>query len=268
MRYSTLAFGLVAILFSVVSMAQTVEYSRKLSGTLDVDANGQVRTYDLQSAGLPYIDQSLGNLVESWQFVPSVILGKSQPVKVEFIVTVLRKNLEDPTYTIKRVEFSPTNAKVSVRGATSSEELAYCADTSAVPRKDIICPIVLPNDPLISDQGVSAEVYVAIKKTDAVPSVALDSVYLYGSSNSKLSSKALPTAKAKYAEAALAFASKNSISLLQDKEQVMTRVEFVQSNNKSNWRRQEKAETANTDWLNDAFRAKTMYSSQGGLELK
>lgn len=48
----------------------------------------------------------------------------------------------------------------------------------------------------------------------------------------------------------------------------MTRVEFVQSNNRAAWRRQEKAEVPAIDWFTEAVRIKTMYVSQGGLEIK
>lgn len=247
--------------------AQGTEYSKRLTGTVEVSAAGQVQTYTLQSAGVPAIDQSLGNLVESWSFKPQTGIAP-KPVRAEFQITLLRASSEDRNYTVKRVEFFPENARVTVRGASSADELAYCKQADAAPRKDVICPAVLPANADITAFAISAEAYIAIRKTDNGPEAVLESLSLYGSQNAKLINKAVPVAKKDYAAAAMAWANKNAAAFLQDKDYFVTRVEFVQSNNRLPWRRQERVEVPAIEWFTEAVRARTVYVSQGGLELK
>lgn len=268
MRYQFIAGGVLAVMFSSSGLAQSTEYFRRLSGTLDVSATGQVSTYSLQSAGVPAIDQSLGNRIESWSFQPQKGLAVPTAYKADVLITVVRQNMEDKNYTIKRVEFMPQKAVPIVRAPATPEEQAYCQQTGAAPRKDIICPGVMPNDPLISAGVISAEAYIALRNTESGPQAAIESLYLYSTQNGKLLGKSVPPAKQKYAQAALDWANKNAAALLQDREYVLARVEFALSNNKSPWRRQEKVETGNIDWFTDAVRAKTVYVSQGGMELK
>ena len=268
MRYKIIASALFAAAFSAAGLAQSTEYFRRLSGTLDVSASGQVSTYTLQSAGVPAIDQSLGNLVESWSFLPQKRMVTQVPYKAEVVLTLVRTSMEDKNYTVKRVEFIPQKTALSVRAPATPEEQAYCQQPGATPRKDIICPGVMPNDPLITAGVISAEAYIALRMTETGPQAAIESLYLYSTQNSKLLSKSVPAAKQKYAQAALDWANKNAVALLQDREYALARVEFALSNNKSAWRRQEKVETGNIDWFTSAVRAKTVYVGQGGMELK
>lgn len=247
--------------------AQGTEYSKRLTGTVEVSAAGQVQTYTLQSAGVPAIDQSLGNLVESWSFKPQTGIAP-KPVRAEFQITLLRASTEDRNYTVKRVEFFPENARITVRGATSADELAYCKQADAAPRRDVICPAELPANAELATTGVSAEAYIAIRKTENGPQAVLESLSLYGSQNTKLLNKPAALAKKEFSTAALAWGQKNAAAFLQDRDYYVTRVEFVQSNNRSAWRRQDKAEVPAIDWFTDAVRARTVYVSQGGLELK
>jgi hypothetical protein len=120
----------------------------------------------------------------------------------------------------------------------------------------------------LEQSAVSAEVFIAIRKTAAEPEFAIESLYLYTSQNTKLLSKVVQGATAKYSEAALAWAKKNGNAFLQDKDAFMTRVEYVQSPNNSVWRRHEKAKITPVDWVNDDFRSKTKFVSQGGLTVK
>lgn len=268
MRYFIIASVIAAALSSTASQAQNTEYFRRLSGTLDVSPSGQVATYSLQSAGVPSIDQRLGNLVESWSFQPLKGTAVNQPYKADVMVTVMRPNMEDKEYTVKRVEFMPQKAVAAVRAPSTPEELAYCQQADAQARKDIICPGVMPNDPLIRAGAVSAEAFIALRMTESGPQAALDSLYLFGPQNSKLLGKSVPPAKEKYGQAALDWANKNALALLQDREYVLARVEFALSSNKSPWRRQEKVEAGNIDWFTDAVRARAMYVGQGGMDLK
>lgn len=261
---------LCGVLLSVVptlSAAQTTEYSRRLAGTVDVSAAGQVQTYTLQSAGVPAIDQGLGNLVESWSFKPQTGIAP-KPVRAEFQITLVRASSEDRNYTVKRVEFYPDNARIAVRGASTAEEMAYCKQADAAPRRELICPAELPANAELAATGVSAEAYIAIRRTENGPQAALESLSLYGSQNSKLPNKAANLAKKEFSAAALAWGQKNAAAFLQDRDHYLTRVEFVQSNNRSAWRRQEKAEVPAIDWFTEAVRARTVYVSQAGLEIK
>ena len=249
---------------SSASMAQSMEYSKKLAGSIDITAQGRVSTYDLQTAGVPAIDQGLGSLIESWQFnVPTNFAGP-KATKADFVITLVRKNMADEKYIVKRVEFFPLNASPKVRRPQSPEELAYCRQLDAPARNDIICSAILPNDP---DLVLSAEVYVAIKKIDGEPQVSIESLNIYSSQNTKLLSKSIRVAKVKYSEAALAWAKKNSQGFLQDKDLFLTRVEYVQAPNTLLWRRQENVADVPAAWVNDDFRAKTKYVGQGGLEI-
>lgn len=268
MRYQLILSGVLAAIFSSSVLAQSTEYFRRLSGTVDVSASGQVSTYSLQSAGVPAIDQSLGTLVESWVFQPKKGVVAQAPYKADVQLTVVRSNMEDKNFTLKRVEFAEQKAPLSVRAPASPEELAYCQQAGAAPRKDIICPPVMPNDPLITAGVVNAEAYIALRRTESGPQAALESLYLFSTQNGKLISKSVPPAKLKYSQAALDWANKNAVALLQDREYALARVEFALSNNKSPWRRQEKVETGSIDWFTDAVRAKTVYVGQGGMELK
>jgi hypothetical protein len=268
MRYHLILSGVLAAMFSSSGLAQSTEYFRRLSGTVDVSAAGQVSTYSLQSAGVPAIDQSLGSLVESWSFQPQKGLVTQLPYKADVQITVVRTGMEDKNYSVKRVEFKPQKSALSVRAPVTPEEMAYCQQADATPRKDIICPAVMPNDPLITAGVINAEAYIALRRTESGPQAALESLYLFSTQNGKLISKSVPPAKLKYSQAALDWANKNAVALLQDREYALARVEFALSNNKSPWRRQEKVETGSIDWFTDAVRAKTVYVGQGGMELK
>ena len=259
--------GFLLSLLPALAMAQNTEYTRRLTGSIDVSAAGQVQTYTLQSAGVPAIDQGLGNLVESWSFKPQTGIAP-KPVRAEFQITLLRSSPEDRSYSVKRVEFFPENARITVRGASTAEDMAYCKQADAAPRRDVICPALLPANADLAASAISAEAYVAIRRTDAGPEAALASLSLYGSQNSKLINKAVPLAKKEFAAAAMSWANKNAAAFLQDRDYFVTRVEFVQSNNRLAWRRQEKAEVPAIDWFTEAVRAKTVYVSQGGLEIK
>lgn len=256
------AFGLLLTAATAAS-AQT-EYSRRVSGSMEVSAAGQVLTYTMQPAGAPAIDQSLGNLVESWRFNPPPG-GKTLPV--EFTLTLLRSSLDDRNYTLKRVEFFPQGAQPAARGAGPDDQ-AYCRQADAPPRRDVICPAILPPDPALAAMPVSAEAYIALRKTEAGAEAVLESLYLYGPQNGKLLNRVLTLGKQQFAPAALAWANKNALALLQGRDYFLTRVEFVQANNTLPWRRQEKVQADTVDWLTDAVRAKTVYVSQGGLELQ
>mgnify|MGYP003390855574 FL=1 len=268
MRYTIIAGAVIAVAFSTSVLAQSTEYFRRVSGTLDVSATGQVTTYSLQSAGVPAIDQSLGNLVESWSFQPQKGLATPLPYKADVQLTLVRAGIEDKNYTVKRAEFMPQKTASAVRAPATPEEQAYCQQPGAAARKDIICPGVMPNDPLIGAGVISAEAYIALRMTETGPQTAIESLYLYSTQNGKLLSKSVPAAKQKYGQAALDWANKNAVALLQDREYALARVEFALSNNKSPWRRQEKVETGSIDWFTDAVRAKTVYVGQGGMELK
>jgi hypothetical protein len=124
--------GFLLSALPVLALGQTTEYSKRLTGTLDVSAAGQVQTYTLQSAGVPSIDQGLGNLVESWSFKPQTGIAP-KPVRAEFQITLLRASTEDRNYIVKCVEFSPVNARITVRGASTAEEMAYCKQADAAP---------------------------------------------------------------------------------------------------------------------------------------
>ncbi len=250
-----------------LALGQATEYSKRLTGTVDVSAAGQVQTYTLQSAGVPAIDQGLGNLVESWSFKPQTGIAP-KPVCAEFQITLLRASTEDRNYIVKRVEFFPENARITVRGASTAEEMAYCKQADAAPRRDVICPVELPANAELATMAVSAEAYIAIRKTENGPQAALESLSLYGSQNTKLLNKTANLAKKEFSAAALAWGQKNAAAFLQDSEHFVTRVEFVQSSNRSAWRRQEKTEVPAIDWFTEAVRAKTVYVSQGGLELR
>ena len=259
--------GVLLSLLPAVTAAQSTEYTRRLTGTIDVSAAGQVQTYTLQSAGVPAIDQGLGNLVESWTFKPQTGISP-KPVRSEFQITLLRATTEDRNYTVKRVEFFPENARITIRGASTAEEMAYCKQADAVPRRDVICPAELPSNADLAGMAVSAEAYIALRKTDGGAEAALESLSLYGTQNTKLLNKTAALAKKEFAAAALAWGQKNAAAFLQDRDYFVTRVEFIQSNNRAAWRRQEKAEVPAIDWFTESVRAKTVYVSQGGLEIK
>lgn len=257
------AFGLLLTAVTAAAAAQT-EYSRRVTGSMEVSAAGQVLTYTMQPAGAPAIDQSLGNLVESWRFNPP---PGGKTLRVEFSLTLLRASLDERTYTLKRVEFFPQGAQPATRGAGPDDQ-AYCRQAEAAPRSDVICPAVLPADPALAAMPVSAEAYIALRKTDSGAEAVLESLYLYGPQNGKLLNRALSLGKQQFAPAALAWANKNALALLQGRDYFVTRVEFVQANNTLPWRRQEKVQADAADWLTDAVRANTVYVSQGGLELQ
>lgn len=257
------AFGLLLIAVTAAASAQT-EYSRRVSGSMEVSAAGQVLTYTMQPAGAPAIDQSLGNLVESWRFGP---LSGGKTLRVEFSLTLLRASLDERNYTLKRVEFFPQGAQPAARGAGPDDQ-AYCRQADAAPRIDVICPAVLPADPALAAMPVNAEAYIALRKTDSGAEAVLESLYLYGPQNTKLLNRAMNLGKQQFGPAALAWANKNALALLQGRDYFLTRVEFVQANNTLPWRRQEKVQADAADWLTDAVRAKTVYVSQGGLELQ
>ena len=257
------AFGLLLTAGTAAASAQT-EYSRRVSGNMEVSATGQVLTYTMQPAGAPAIDQSLGNLVESWRFRP---LPGGKTLRVEFSLTLMRASLDERTYTLKRVEFFPQGAQPVARGAGPDDQ-DYCRQADAAPRSDVICPAVLPSDQALAAMPVSAEAYIALRKTDSGAEAVLESLYLYGPQNGKLLNRALNLGKQQFAPAALAWANKNALALLQGRDYFLTRVEFVQANNTLPWRRQEKVQADAADWLTDAVRTKTVYVSQGGLELQ
>ncbi len=257
------AFGLLLTAVTAAAAAQT-EYSRRVTGSMEISAAGQVLTYTMQPAGAPAIDQSLGNLVESWRFNPP---PGGKTLRVEFSLTLLRASLDERTYTLKRVEFFPQGAQPAARGAGPDDQ-AYCRQAEAAPRSDVICPAVLPADPALAAMPVSAEAYIALRKTDSGAEAVLESLYLYGPQNGKLLNRALSLGKQQFAPAALAWANKNALALLQGRDYFVTRVEFVQANNTLPWRRQEKVQADAADWLTDTVRAKTVYVSQGGLELQ
>lgn len=264
MRVRLLIVAGLAFIASSASMAQSMEYTKRLTGSLDISSQGRVSTYDLQTTGVPAIDQGLGSLIESWQFNVPANVASPKAIKADFVITVVRKNMVDEKYIVKRVELFPLKTIPKARRPQTPDELAYCERSDATPRTDIICSAVLPADPELL---ISAEVYVAIKKIDGEPQVSIESLNLYGNQNTKLLSKSIRIAKVKYSEAALVWAKKNSQGFLQDKEQFLTRVEYVQSPNTLLWRRQENVADAPAVWVNDDFRAKTKYVSQGGLEV-
>lgn len=264
MRVYLLLVASLASIFSNAVLAQSMEYTKRLSGSLDISTLGRVSTYDLQSTGVPSIDQGLGSLIESWQFNMPANLAGPKAIKVEFVMTVVRKNMTDEKYIVKRVELFQFNTIPKARRPQTADELAYCERSDATPRTDIICSAILPAGDALA---VSAEIYVAIKKTDGEPMVAIESLNLYSSQNTKILSKSAREAKAKYSQAALVWAKKNSQGFLQGKEQFLTRVEYVQSSNELLWRRQENVADAPAAWVNDDFRAKTKYVSQGNLEV-
>jgi hypothetical protein len=261
---------MAVILFGAIgstAQAQTTEYTRKITGSLELSAIGEVTTYNVQSAGVPAIDQQVGNLVSGWRFEPYPAPPKKATI-VDFVLTLTRSSLDDKAFSIKRVELTPQNPKVFIRGAATPEEMAYCQQVDATPRRDVICPATLPRDNALDAVAVSAEVFVAIRKTDSGPEVALESLALYSFQNGKLLNKAATIGRPRYSEAALAWARKNAAALLQDRDFFITRVEYVQAANKLVWRRQENQPLPKIDWLTDAVRAKTLYVVQGGLVMK
>lgn len=269
MRFRLFLIALSCSLCATAALAQSgMEYSRKLSGTIEVNALGEVSTYSLQPAGVPAIDQSLGSLVESWSFQPVATPGPAKTVKAEFVINMARANLTDSKYSLRRVEFYPENVKLQTRRASSPEDLAYCRDSGAGARKDVLCPASVPDDATLGAQGVSAEAYIAVRRTESGPQVALDSLSLFTAQNAKVSNKAFAVAKEKYGQEALRYGQANAAALLQDKDVAMARVELVQANNKTLWRRQDKVDLPKVDWLSDDMRRKTVYVGQGVLELK
>lgn len=264
MRVRLLILAGLAFIASSASMAQSMEYTKRLSGSLDISPQGRVSTYDLQTTGVPSIDQGLGSLIESWKFIVPANATGPKAIKADFVITVIRKNMSDEKYAVKRVELFPLRTSPKARRPQTADELAYCERLDATPRSDIICSAILPAGDALA---VSAEIYVAIKKTNGEPMVAIESLNLYSAQNTKILSKNAREAKAKYSQAALVWAKKNSQGFLQDKEQFLTRVEYVQSPNTLPWRRQENVADAPAAWVNDDFRAKTKYVSQGGLEI-
>ena len=267
MRFVIGAFTALVLTAASGAQAQTVEYTRKLTGSFEMSGIGEVTTYNLQSAGVPAIDQQVGNLVSSWRFEPYPGQGK-KPAIIDFVMTVTRASLDDRAVVIKRVELMPQNPRSVIRGASTPDELSYCQRADAAPRNDIICPATLPRDAALDAVAVSAEAYIAIRKTDAGPEVALDSLSLYASQNSKLQNKSVNIARPRYSETALAWARKNAAVLLQDRDYFVTRVEYVQAENKLLWRRQESQPLPKIDWMNDAVRSQTRYVVQGGLVMK
>lgn len=247
--------------------AQTIEYTRKITGSLELSAIGEVTTYNLQSAGIPSIDQQVGNLVSGWRFEPYPAPPRKATV-IDFVMTLTRASLDDKSFRIKRVELMPQNPRAVLRGPSAPDELAYCQQADAEPRRDIICPATLPRDAALDAVSASAEVYVAIRNTESGPEVVLESMALYGTQNTKLLNKAATIARPRYSEAALGWARKNAVALLQDSDYFITRVEYVQAENKLVWRRQESQPIPKIEWLTDAVRAKAMYVVQGGLVMK
>jgi len=269
MRLRIFFIALLCSLGATAVLAQSgLEYTRKLTGTIEVNALGEVSTYTLQPVGVPAIDQSLGSLVESWSFQPVAALGPAKTVKAEFVINMARASLTDNKYTLRRIEFYPENVKAQTRRAVTADELAYCRNSGAEPRKDILCPASVPDDATLGAQGVSAEAYIAIRRTDAGPQVTLDSLSLFTGQNAKVSNKAFAVAKEKYGQEALRYGQANAAALLQDKDVAMARVELVQANNKTLWRRQDKVDLPKVEWLTDDMRKKTVYVGQGVLELK
>jgi hypothetical protein len=269
MRFRLDLIALVCLLGTAAVQAQSgVEYTRKLNGSIDVNALGEVTTYTLQPAGIPSIDQTLGNLVETWSFKPVIVIGVAKPVKAEFVINLARTSLADTKYTVRRVEFYPENLKTQTRRASSADELAYCRNPQAQPSLEIICPATVPFDAAMESQGVGAEAYIAIRRTEAGPEVALDGLSLFTATNVKVSNKAFDIAKEKYSQEALRYGQINAAAMLQDKDVVMARVELVQANNKTLWRRQDKIDLPKVEWLTDAMRQQTVYVGQGVLERK
>lgn len=269
MRFRIVLIALACSLCAAAVQAQSgVEYTRKFTGTIEVTPLGEVSTYTLQSAGVPAIDQSLGSLVESWRFQPVALTGGAKTVRAEFVINLVRATLTDSKYTLRRVEFYPENAKPQARRAVTPDELAYCANSAAGQRKDVMCPATVPADPTLGTQGVGAEAYIAIRRTESGPQVLLDSLSLFTGQNAKVSNKAFAVAKERYGQEALRYGQANAEALLQDKDVAMARVELVQVNNKTLWRRQDKVDLPKVDWLTEDMRRKTVYVGQGVLELK
>ena len=269
MRFRIFLIALLCASGTTAVLAQSgLEYTRKLTGTIEVNALGEVSTYTLQPVGVPAIDQSLGSLVESWSFQPVAALGSAKTVKAEFVINMVRASLAESKYTLRRIEFYPENVNVQTRRATTAEELAYCRNTAAQPRMDLLCSASVPADETLGTQGVGAEAYIAIRRTDAGPQVALDSLSLFTGQNAKVSNKAFAVAKEKYSQEALRYGQANAAALLQNKDVAMARVELVQANNKTLWRRQDKVDLPKVDWLTDDMRRKNVYVGQGVLELK
>lgn len=261
---------IVAVLFLAIgagAQAQTTEYTRKITGSLELSAIGEVTTYNVQSAGVPAIDQQVGNLVSGWRFEPYPGQGK-KPAVIDFVMTLTRSSLEEKNAVIKRVELLPQNPRNQIRGATAPDELSYCQQVDATPRRDVICPATLPRDTVLDAVAVSAEAFVAIRKTENGPEVSLETLALYGTLNNKMLNKFATIARPRYSQAALAWARKNAAAFLQDREYFITRVEYVQVANNLVWRRQENQALPKIDWLTDAVRAQTMYVVQGGLVMK
>ena len=259
-RYFSLGF----LLLSSVCTAQTADYTKKLNGSLEISSLGQSGSYQLDSSGIPSVDQNLGTLVQSWRFANQQSATLSTSNNADFTITLMRPSLTDQNYSIKRVELFQNNVNIQMHAPTNAEELAYCNQENAAPKLDVICATIMPVDP---DLAYSAEVYVAIKQTDSGPIVGIESLYLYSAQNSKLISKYARIAKEKYTEAALKWAKKNSQSFLQNRQVYLARVEFVIANNTSSWRRQENWAGETESWINDDFRAETKYVSQGSWEL-
>jgi hypothetical protein len=257
-------YSLGLLVLSSVCAAQTVEYSKKLNGSLEISSLGQVGKYQLDSSGIPSVDQNLGTSVQSWRFSNQQPVVASKSNNADFTITLLRPSLSDQNYSIKRVELFQKNVNVQIHAPITEEELAYCKQDNAAPKLDVVCTAVMPNDPELS---YSAEVYVAIKKTDAEPLIGIESLYLYSAQNNKLISKFARNAKEKYTQAAITWAKKNSQSFLQNRQAYIARVEFVIASNTSPWRRQENWAGVTESWINDEFRAQTKYASQGGWEL-
>ena len=123
MRFRICLIALLCASGTTAVLAQSgLEYTRKLTGTIEVNALGEVSTYTLQPVGVPAIDQSLGSLVESWSFQPVAALGSAKTVKAEFVINMVRASLAESKYTLRRIEFYPENVNVQTRRATTAEE--------------------------------------------------------------------------------------------------------------------------------------------------
>lgn len=256
--------SVLSLAITSVCVAQTAEYTKKLSGNLEINAFGQVGSYQLDSSGKTSIDQDLGTLVQSWRFANQQPTSVGSSNSLDFNITLVSPSLNEQIYSIKRIEYFQQNAKIQAHTAKSEDELAYCKQENVAPDLNVICQPNMPSDPNLI---YSADVYVAIKKLDSEIKVEIESLYLYSAQNSKLISKIARNAKEKYSEAALAWAKKNSQSFLQDKEVYLAHVEFVIQNNVVSWRRQENWADETDSWINDDFRAKTKYVGQGSWEI-
>jgi len=266
MRFNGFVLGIIGLLFTAPLLAQTIEYSRKVNGSASISAGGTVTTFTIDPAGVPDIDQALGNLVKDWRFKPAANPAAA-PVAVDFVMTLTRESLSGSEYVVKRVEITPRNAVLDVTGANSPDELAYCRQVDAAPRDDVLCPAVLPKNAELEAIPVSAEVFVALRQTANGPEVVIESLYLYSNNNSKMFSKFKNIARPIYKQAALDWVNKNAMAFLKDKQYFVARIEYVQVENDLSWRRNERTDGDKIDWITEAIRNQVMYVTQGGLQM-